>query len=242
MMNGPNPLLDWEFAGHSLTSSRTVMLTRYPRVSFETDIPYGIRLRAPFASVLFHLAALALLIVLWPLSSLWFRPDFPAIAIAPIRGEDYTFVRLYYRGQDLPEIIDAGGASMGREGTSGGEEFFHPRQVIRINRGKKVAPVVADAPRLHLPPTNESVANLLFAPLPLGPPVRNANGSGFPDILSTAAVVAPSPEIGALPRSLPVSVAEVVPPLPKVENDPPTRPKLTIPIDRSAVPPPPDLA
>lgn len=238
-MDGPNLLLDWELAVHSLASSRTMKSTRYPRVPFETDIPYGIPLRAPFASMLFHLAALAMWILLLPWSSPWFRSDLPAIA--PIRGQDYTFVRLYYRGQELPEIRDAGGASMGRAGTSGGQEFFHPTQVIRINRGKKLAPVVADAPSLHLPPTNGSVANLLVAPLPLGP-VRNANGSGFPEIRSTAAVVTPSPEIRALPRSLTVLAAEVVPPPPEVQNVPPTHPKLTIPIDGSVVPPPPDLA
>ena len=226
MMDGANPLLDWELAGHSLPSALNMMLTRYPRVSFEANIPSGIPLRAPFTSMFFHLAALAMWMLLWPWLSLCFRSDLPAIA--PIRGQDYTFVGLYYRGQVLPGIRDAGGASMGRRGTSGGQGFFHPRQIIRIARGKKLAPVVVDAPRLHLPPTNESIANLLVAPVPPGPPV-----------LGPAAVVAPPPEIRPLPKPLSVPVAEVVPPPLEVENDAPTRPQLTIPIP---VPPPPDLA
>jgi hypothetical protein len=150
---------------------------------------------------------------------------------------------IYYYGDELPRTQDNGGAPSGKSGRAGGQEAHHRTQTIRVARGSKPAENIVDAPKLNLPRSDSSVANLLaFKPLP-GPPPAEGLRSRFeaptlpiplvvpptPELNSTltrrsndltANVVAPTPEIShANPRSAPTLSASVIAPAPEVTRD-----------------------
>src|SRR4051812_22486763 len=68
---------------------------------------------------------------------------------------------IYFSGDELPQTNDLGGAQAGRTGRSGGQEAHHPTQTIRVAREYHASETVVDAPRLNLPRSDSSVANLL---------------------------------------------------------------------------------
>jgi hypothetical protein len=68
---------------------------------------------------------------------------------------------IYYYGDELPQTQDSGGAQAGKSGRAGGQEAHHRTQVIRVARGDRPSEKVVDAPKLDLPHSDSSVANLL---------------------------------------------------------------------------------
>ncbi len=150
---------------------------------------------------------------------------------------------IYYTGDELPRTEDHGGAQAGKSGRAGGQEAHHRTQTIRVARGSTPTEQVVDAPKLNLPRSDSSVANLLaFKPLPGPPPAEGLRSSltaptlpaptivpptpelnsaltRKPDSLTTS-VVAPAPEVShSNPRSLPTVNAPVVAPAPDVKRD-----------------------
>jgi len=150
---------------------------------------------------------------------------------------------IYYTGDELPRTEDAGGAQAGKSGRAGGQEAHHRTQTIRVARGSTPTEKVVDAPKLNLPRSDSSVANLLaFKPL-LGPPPAEGLRSSLtapslpiptavpptpelnstltrkPDSL-TANVIAPAPDVAhANTRALPNVNTAVVAPAPDVKRD-----------------------
>ena len=131
---------------------------------------------------------------------------------------------IYFSGDELPQMEDAGGAKAGTSGRSGGREGHHATQVIRVARGPSLKEQVVDAPKLNLPHSDSAVANLLAYKSVPGPPpakglestsrrpempmsavpppadVQHDNTHAVPSL--EASVIAPSPS--ALQRELPV--------------------------------------
>jgi hypothetical protein len=170
---------------------------------------------------------------------------------------------IYYTGDEMPQTQDQGGAPAGKSGRAGGQEAHHRTQTIRVARGTKPAEKVVDAPKLNLPHSDSSVANLLaFKPLPGPPPAEGLRSNlqlstlpvpkvvpPTPDLSSaltrkanelTATVVTPTPEIShAHARAVPTLSASVVAPAPDVARD---KMRRTGPITPTVVPPPPTEA
>src|SRR5579863_6013702 len=69
-----------------------------------------------------------------------------------------TYDVIYFSGDELPQMQDAGGAKSGRSGRSGGREGHHATQVIRVTRGPSLQEQVVDAPKLGLPHADSAVA------------------------------------------------------------------------------------
>lgn len=164
MMQGPSFLVEWEPRWQGFKSSIKPALSRSgPPLLAECN--EGMKPgRSTVASFLVHGAA-----VLFVVAVFTHALRLPAyVHVDPYENfdaKDYHVI--YYRGQNLPEMTDAGGAQAGLSGKSGGRELYHPTQTIRIARGNKLVDTVVDAPSLKLPRTNEPVANLLS--LPAGP-------------------------------------------------------------------------
>jgi len=148
---------------------------------------------------------------------------------------------IYYSGDELPQTQDRGGAPVGKSGVAGGQEAHHRTQVLRVTRGDKPAEKVVDAPKLNLPRSDSSVANLLaFKPLPGPAPTEGLRPALTAPMLPTPNVVAPAPDLkSATSRTHSSLTTEVVPPVPEVAHQSP-RPMAAL--AASVVAPPPDIA
>ena len=145
---------------------------------------------------------------------------------------------IYYSGKELPQTEDAGGAPAGRKGKSGGREFFHPTQVIKVARGQAVTDQVLDAPKLNLPTSSQPVANLLaIQKVPGPPPSEGMRSSLTLPPMPKIAAVAPPAEVRRedLHKNLTLN-ATAVPPPPEISREEMRKnPTVTT----SVVPPPP---
>jgi hypothetical protein len=130
-----------------------------------------------------------------------------------------TWDVIYYYGDELPQTQDSGGAEAGKSGRAGGQEAHHRTQVIRVARGDRPNEKVVDAPKLDLPHSDSSVANLLaFKPLPGPPPAEGLRSALVTPALANA-VVPPAPELNsAASRKQNDLVASIVPPAPEVSH------------------------
>jgi hypothetical protein len=119
---------------------------------------------------------------------------------------------IYYSSNELPLTEDLGGAESGTSGRSGGREAHHPTQTIRVARGSTPRETVADAPKLDLPKSDSSVANLLALKALPGPaPAEGMRSSVRAPSLSQAAV-APAPQVAEQMRAAPqMNVGAVAP-------------------------------
>ncbi len=216
MTSGPNLLVQWEPRWHSFVASiKPAMSRSRSPLALECDV--GMKpSRGTLASWLMHFS----LLLFFPLAVtniLGNRRYEPVDPYTSFNAADYHIV--YYRGQQLPTMHDAGGAQAGASGKSGGRELFHPTQVIRIARGNKFVDVIVDAPSINLPRTDQPVANLLS--LPSGalaaPPVEALRSLANTTKLTSD--VTPVPAAPNAPRqtlrNLPVN-SQVVPPSPSV--------------------------
>ena len=148
---------------------------------------------------------------------------------------------IYYSGDELPQTQDQGGAQSGKSGRAGGKEAHHRTQTIRVDRGDRPSERVVDAPKLDLPHSDSSVANLLaFRPLPGPPPAEGLRSSLTIPALPTPGIVAPAPEVNsAASRNANALPTSIVAPAPEVSH-PNTR---TAPaLSATVVAPTPDVA
>ena len=147
---------------------------------------------------------------------------------------------IYYTGDELPRTADAGGAQAGKSGRAGGQEAHHRTQTIRVARGTTPTEKVVDAPKLNLPRSDSSVANLLaFKPIPGPPPAEGMRSSLTASALPAPTVVPPTPELNsALTRKPDSLTANVIAPAPDVAH---TNPRSLPTISSSAIAPAPDV-
>ena len=123
---------------------------------------------------------------------------------------------IYYSGDELPQLADAGGAQAGRSGRGGGREAHHRSQVIKVARGNQVREKVVDAPNLKLPRSDAAVANLLaYKAIPGPAPSEGARPLRAAPTLPQMSPVAPSQDANRdRIRSAPSLTANVLAPTP----------------------------
>ncbi len=128
---------------------------------------------------------------------------------------------IYFSGDELPRIADAGGAQSGRTGRSGGREAHHNTQTIRVARGESLREKVVDAPRLNLPRSDAAVANLLaYKPVPGPPPAEGMKSSLRVPTLPQTQAIAPAPDVERDRMQAPSTLnSSVVAPAPDVQRD-----------------------
>ncbi len=176
---------------------------------------------------------------------------------------------IYFSGDELPQVEDAGGARAGRSGRAGGHQAHHRTQTIRVARGDSLREKVVDAPKLNLPQSDSAVANLLaYKPIPGPAPLEGLKSSQRAPAMAEA-VVPPTPEVqrdkmrAALAASASVvppspsapqsdftsirvpgseAVAVVPPPVSAPEQVTNLHPKLTLPPPSVIAPPPTEIA
>lgn len=182
-------LVRWEPRWEAFFDNLGPAFSAAPRLRIEHSAPRG---NSMAASVLLHMAMISTACLLWPIPELYMQvPSF----IAP----DYSRI-IYYQAPQLPQVHDSSGAQEGQSGKSGGREFYHPTQTIRIARGPKQVERVVDAPKLNLPRTNEPVANLLALGGPVAPaaPADSVTRSLKSPAFDIKPAVAPAPERPAM--------------------------------------------
>lgn len=164
MTEGPNFLVEWEPRWRGFVDSLKPAFSRSrPRLVAECESGMAPG-RSTVASFLFHAAAVFFVTAVF--TNVFGLPGY--VHVDPYQQfEPSQYHVIYYRGQELPQMTDAGGAQAGVSGRSGGRELYHPTQTIRISRGNKLVTTVVDAPSLTLPRMKENVANLFS--LPSGP-------------------------------------------------------------------------
>ena len=147
---------------------------------------------------------------------------------------------IYYTGDELPRTADAGGAQAGRSGRAGGQEAHHRTQTIRVARGATPTEKVVDAPKLNLPRSDSSVANLLaFKPIPGPPPAEGLRSSLTAPVLPAPTVVPPTPELNSTLTRKPDSLtANVIAPAPDVSR---ANPRSLPTVNALAIAPAPDV-
>lgn len=193
MVGDPGKLyIEWEPIWRGFRAAVRPALSRSER-PLEGECPLGVSSRrsAMWSALLHGIAFVVLLLV----SANMIRSA-RLKAVAPEQPTS-PYEVIYYSGEELPQMKDAGGAAEGKVGKSGGRELYHPTQVIRIARGNKLVDTVADAPDLKLPRTTQPVANLLSAPAAdPGPPPLAAVNSIHP----AAGLMAPPTAVPAPPQ------------------------------------------
>lgn len=217
MKSGPNLLVQWEPRWQAFVTSIKPALSR-SRAPLALECDVGLKPgKSTLASALMHFSVVLFfaLVFVHALGSRAYEHVDPYSSFNPA---DYHII--YYRGQEMPEMHDAGGAQAGASGKSGGRELFHPTQVIQIARGNKIVDVIVDAPSIKLPRTNQAVANLLSMPSGAlaAPPMAalqaltnaarlksdvtpvpappSAPRNNLPNIPTNSQVVPPSPSVG----------------------------------------------
>ena len=147
---------------------------------------------------------------------------------------------IYYYGDELPRTEDRGGAEAGMSGRAGGEEARHRTQTIRVARGDRPAEQVVDAPKMDLPHSDSSVANLLAFHSVAGPPPTEGLGASLAvPVLPDAAVVPATPDLNATAtRRTDGLQTSIVAPAPEVSH---TTTRTAPALSASVVAPAPDL-
>jgi len=259
MNDAPTLLVEWSSPWQEFRTAIRPALQRSPE-ALGGEAPVGLfPYRQMLASWVLEVALLVLAIVL-PAKLASLQPYEPP----PLPKYDV----IYFSGDELPQVEDAGGARAGRTGRAGGHQAHHRTQTIRVARGDTLREKVVDAPKLNLPQSDSAVANLLaYKPIPGPAPTEGLKPSARVPA-ATEAVVPPSPEVQEKMRMVPVVSATVVPPSPSVAQrdltsvrvpgsqavavvPPPvsapeevtnTHPKLTLPAPSVIAPPPTEMA
>lgn len=230
----PRLLVEWSSPWEEFKTAIRPALRKSPK-RLAGEAPVGIfPYRGMLASWVLEILALIAAIVLPPrIASL--QPYTPP----PMPKWDV----IYYTGDELPQTQDNGGTQAGISGRAGGQEARHRSQTIRVARGEKPAEKVVDAPKLNLPHSDNSVANLLAYKSVAGPPPAEGLRSSLvaptlpnevvpptPDLNSPFSrtpaslatnVVAPTPDLAAAAtRKAPELNSSVVAPTPEITRDP----------------------
>jgi hypothetical protein len=126
---------------------------------------------------------------------------------------------IYYSGDELPRVQDAGGAQSGAKGRAGGREAHHRTQTIRVARGASLAPKIVDAPNLKLPSSAGAFANLLAFKANPGPPPSEGMHSTLVAPRLPSEVIAPAPvSVDRDQSRRGVTLNSVIAPAPEVAN------------------------
>jgi hypothetical protein len=225
----PRLLVEWSSPWQEFTSAIRPALRRAPK-RLAGEAPTGLfPYRGLLASWIAEVLLLWIAIVL-PSRLESMRPYAPP----PLPKYDV----LYYYGDELPRTQDNGGAQAGKTGRAGGQQAHHRTQTIRVARGDKPSERVVDAPKLNLPRSDSSVANLLaFKPVPGPPPAEGLRSSLFAPAFPATSVVPPTPELNsALSRSPNGLTTTVVAPAPDVVRE---KMRAALPANSSVIPPAP---
>jgi hypothetical protein len=206
----PRLLVEWSSPWGEFKSALGPALRRPPK-RLAGEAPVGL---FPYRNLLATMALEALLIFLVifiPAKLEEMRPHLPP---SPPKYDV-----LYYYGDELPQTHDNGGAQAGKSGNAGGQEARHRTQTIRVARGDKPAEKVVDAPKLNLPRSDSSVANLLaFKSIP-GPPLAEGLRSKLVAPQLPVDVVPPAPEVkSSLSRMQNSVTTDIVPPAPDASH------------------------
>jgi hypothetical protein len=207
----PRLLVEWSSPWEEFKSAIRPALTKPPK-QLAGEAPIGIFPYRGMAVAWVLEVLLLILVIVLPARIATLQPYSPP----PIRKWDV----IYYTGDELPRTEDNGGAQAGKSGLAGGQEAHHRTQTIRVARGSKPSEQVVDAPKLNLPRSDSSVANLLaFKPIPGPPPSEGLRSSLFAPALPTPRVLPPTPELNsALTRKSDSLTANVVAPAPEVSH------------------------
>jgi hypothetical protein len=206
MNQAPKLLVEWSSPWEEFLSAIRPALERSPE-PLGGEAPVGLfPYRPMLVSWVLEIALLVLAIVL-PAKLAGLQPYEPP----PLPKYDV----IYFSGDELPQVEDAGGARSGRSGRGGGRQAHHRTQTIRVARGDSLREKVVDAPRLNLPQSDSAVANLLaYKPIP-GPAPSEGLRSSLRAPAPAEAVVPPTPEAQRdKMRAVPAASATVIPPSP----------------------------
>lgn len=260
MNDAPKLLVEWSSPWQEFLTAIRPALGRSPE-PLGGEAPVGLfPYRPMLASWVLEVALLVLAIVL-PAKLAGLGPYQPP----PMPKYDV----IYFSGDELPQVEDAGGARTGRSGRAGGHQAHHRTQTIRVARGDSLREKVVDAPKLNLPQSDSAVANLLaYKPIPGPAPLEGLRSSMRAPAMAEA-VVPPTPEAqrdkmrAALAASATVvppspsapqsnlpsirvpgsqAVAVVPPPVSAPEQVTDLHPKLTLPPPSVIAPPPTEMA
>jgi hypothetical protein len=206
MNDAPKLLVEWSSPWQEFRTAIRPALQRSPE-ALGGEAPVGLfPYRPMLASWVLEVALLVLAIVL-PAKLASLQPYEPP----PLPKYDV----IYFSGDELPQVEDAGGARAGRTGRAGGHQAHHRTQTIRVARGDSLREKVVDAPKLNLPQSDSAVANLLaYKPIPGPAPTEGLKPSARVPT-ATEAVVPPTPEVQRdKMRTAPAVSTTVVPPSP----------------------------
>ncbi|PYX32279.1 MAG: hypothetical protein DMG80_08545 [Acidobacteria bacterium] len=213
-MQWPEPprfLVEWSSPWEEFKSAVGPALSKPPK-QLAGEAPTGIFPYRGIAVAWILEVLLIVLVIVLPSRIASLQPYSPP----PIRKWDV----IYYTGDELPRTEDNGGAQAGKSGRAGGQEAHHRTQMIRVARGSKPSEQVVDAPKLNLPRSDSSVANLLaFKQVPGPPPAEGLRSSLAAPTLPTPSVIPPTPELNShLTRKSDNLMAEVIAPAPDISH------------------------
>jgi hypothetical protein len=199
-------LVEWSSPWEEFVTAIRPALSRSPE-PLDGEAPTGLfPYRGMLLSLTVEIALLVVMIVL-PEKLARMRP------VQPKAPPQYDVI--YFSGDELPRTEDAGGAKTGRSGRSGGREGHHATQVIRVARGPSLKEQVVDAPKLDLPPSDSSVANLFaYKSVPGPPPAKGFESSLRHAEMPLTAVPPPSEIQNEQPHAAPILEASVIAPSP----------------------------
>ena len=205
----PRLLVEWSSRWEEFKSAFGPAFTRAPK-RLAGEAPVGM---FPFRGILvawvLEILLLIMVIVL---------PDRFASLEMPLPPNHPQWDVVYFRGDELPQTQDRGGAQAGKSGRAGGQQAHHRSQTIRVARGDKPGERVVDAPKVNLPHSDSAVANLLaFKSNPGPPPAEGMRSTNAAPTLPSMSAVAPSPELNSArsPNALTLP-ADVIQPAPDV--------------------------
>jgi len=228
----PRLLVEWSSPWAEFKSAIRPALSKPPK-QLAGEAPIGMfPYRGMLATWMLEVLLLILVIVV-PARLAMLQPYTPP----PIRKWDV----IYYTGNELPRTEDKGGAPAGKSGRAGGQEAHHRTQTIRVARGSTPTEKVVDAPKLNLPHSDSSVANLLaFKPLPGPPPAEGLRSRLTAPALPAPSVVPPTPQLNsATARKSESLTANVIAPTPELSH---TNTRAVPALSASAVAPAPEIA
>ena len=207
----PRLLVEWSSPWQEFRTSLRPALQKSPK-NLAGEAPIGL---FPYRGILttWVLEALVIfLLIVIPARIASLQPYTPP----PVQKWDV----IYYSGDELPKTEDVGGAQAGKSGRAGGQEARHRTQTIRVARGSTPTEKVVDAPKLNLPRSDSSVANLLaFKPVPGPPPAEGLRSTLTAPALPPPSVVPPTPELNtALTRKPESLTARVIAPAPDIAH------------------------
>jgi hypothetical protein len=207
-----NLLIEWESPWEAFTSSIRPAVQRSP-LRLQGECQSGLFPYSGMAATWVLEVLLLIAVIVLPAKLMRLVP------FQPPPNAKYDVI--YYSGDYLPQTRDVTGAEQGVSGRSGGRES-RGVQTIKVARGDSLTNRVVDAPKLHLPQSDD-VKNLLAiaAKDPGPPPTAGLEALNEPKLTIPVDVIAPSP--GEVTRSklaaLPVIGATAVPPRPDVNRE-----------------------